>query len=64
MGKTYKGDLSVGINRQDGNAKPKQIHVHTVPVIPTHPPTSNYIPAQFQTNEAKANELKKILKIV
>ena len=64
MGKSQKGDQSQGINRQHGEAKPRTLHYHTVPMIPTHPATSNYIPEQFQTNEAKANELRKILKIV
>ena len=64
MGKSQNGDQSQGINRQHGDAKQRTRHYHTVPMIPTHPATSNYIPKQFQTNEAKANELKKILKIV
>ena len=62
MGRKNSGNPT-GHNSNKPKRKPRLVHT-TAPVVSTHPATSNYVPPQFQTNEQKTNDLKKILKIV
>ena len=62
MGRKNSGNPT-GHNSNKPKRKARLVHT-TAPVVSTHPATSNYVPLQFQTNEQKTNDLKKILKIV